>query len=1840
MKKKLLSLYTFLTFVGIIPSRALYAQPIIPAQDGTGTLVNQNGNLIDINGGSFSGDGTNLFHSFQQFGLSAEQTATFLANPDIRNILGRVVGGDPSIINGLVQVTGGNPNLFLMNPAGFIFGPNARLNIPGDFTATTATGIGFGDNRWFDVFSPNDYASLSGIPSLFTFDVARPGIIINAGQLKLSEGKNLMLLGGSVINTGQLIAPSGGITITAVAGGSRVHISQPGRLLSLEVEAPTNSTGQVLPFTPKDLATLLTVGAGKLNTGLTVNPDNTVQLTHSGQVVPTEIGTTIAAGRLDVSNAVAGKLGGNINVFGNQVGIVDAQLIATGANGGGNIRIGGDYRGQGTVPNALRTLISGDSVIDASALQSGNGGYVIAWADQTTGFYGTINARGGNTSGNGGVVEVSGKENLIFRGNADLSGGSGSVTGTLLLDPLNITIVNGSGGANDNNLGQGSILFGSNPADTFTISETTLESLAPTANVVLEASNNITIDDLADNILSLKAANGSSTLGTSSGSVTFRADADRDGVGTFSMNPGDTISTRGGSLTIEGANLTIGGIEAGSTTLIGNEIDLVGGDNSIRAALPIDNRFFLYGLTLQSRTSGRNIVLGGAATSDPNSLNITATDLRAIRQTATPTFSANRQDFTSLTLNAGTGSIAVLGGLGSNSITFKANEVDFLGGANSIKTNSVTFEPQTSTQNVVVAGANDTGAGTLDLTATDLSALGLPNTTTSITIGSFGNSGSLTVLGLLQASSITLRADEIDFLGGPGSIRANSISLRPGSFTQNTVVGATTDSGAGTLDITTTDLNALSPVGSRFSSLSINGGSTGTLTVLSPLEASSISFQAGEINLLGGPGSIRTNSFTLGSGTVAQDIIVGGANDSGANTLDITTTDLAAFTPLQGQFSAIDIFGGNGTLTVQVPLTATGSISLRSDEINLTAGPGSIRANAVSLSSGSSGQNIAIGGTTEGGATLDITTTDLAAIALQPSPAGTFSTTTPTLTVESLFGIGSGNIEIVNPTAVNGSLSLETGTGVINLNQLLNVQGNLNFSTPRLFARTNAVASGAINFGGQLIIDGQTTFSSAGRIFVPGNITGTGELILSANDTLSTGGNIATSGASVALVSNRDLNLTSAVSTSGGNFRISSPGTVTVAAAIQTQGGALILDGTNVTSAVTLDSSNPAGRGGDVTVTARTGVVTTGDINSSGQSGGSVTVTAPTAITTGAINSSGSVGNGGNVTLDPEGDIQVTSINAQGGGNGVGGTVDITTGQFFRATGTFTDQNGVNASISTAGGQGGGPVIIRHGGGLLNIPFVVGDGSNNGTAGAITTGAGNVVLPPQSFPGPFTQGNVQIVTQQNPSLCPPVCKIDNLNSPDALANLFTTIEERFTDEYEDYLGIRGTRIKTLKEAQDTLKRIADETGVKTALVYAFFSSTDPPKSDQEPIWQSTGQGQGLDNFGRKKVDDSNQAPPSIDAPKNQSKLQLFVVTAEGVPIYKVVSEADLRTVARQVNNLFGLTQEPTSNQDELKNSAQRLYNWLVNSIQEDLAKRQINSLVFLMDRNLRSLPAAALYNGKAEHGKAGYLVENYYVSIMPSFSLTLTEGYINLNNSQTQILAGGATDFGGQPKDLPLVEVELKGITEMWSSPAPLLNAEFTPKAVRDIRQPPSKPFLIVHFGTHASFDTGSSSNTSLYFGRVSSGGANQTLSLKEFEKLALDNPRAELFVISACKTAMGDNTAELGFGGIAVKARVKSFLGTLWSVSDVGATAFMLTFYDQLKREGTKTKTEALNLAQREFLKPPGSGTRIKNNNLILAGTASNISRQFPLPDKYEDQDDFTHPYYWSAFTLVGNPW
>lgn len=305
-------LFLLSTITSLVPSPV--AAQISAAPDGTNTLVNSAGNTFNITGGTQAG--ANLFHSFQQFGLNQGQIATFLSNPAIANILGRVTGGDASVINGLVQVTGSNANLYLMNPAGIVFGANASLNVPAAFTATTANGIGVG-NGWFNATGANNYANLIGTPNGFAFTAAQPGAIANAGNLAVGQGQDLTLLGGTVVSTGSLAAPGGTVTVVAVPGERLVRVSQPGSLLSLEFQplsAGMSSPATAAPTLPQ----LLTGGNLNSATGLTVE-NGTVKLVGSG--------IAIAPGDVTARNVTAQTATLSAN---NNLTLVESQLQTTG----------------------------------------------------------------------------------------------------------------------------------------------------------------------------------------------------------------------------------------------------------------------------------------------------------------------------------------------------------------------------------------------------------------------------------------------------------------------------------------------------------------------------------------------------------------------------------------------------------------------------------------------------------------------------------------------------------------------------------------------------------------------------------------------------------------------------------------------------------------------------------------------------------------------------------------------------------------------------------------------------------------------------------------------------------------------------------------------------------------------------------------------------------------------------------------------------------------------------------------------------------------------------------------------------------------------------------------------------------------------------------------------------------------------------------------------------------------------------------------------------------------------------------------------------------------------
>jgi CHAT domain-containing protein len=215
----------------------------------------------------------------------------------------------------------------------------------------------------------------------------------------------------------------------------------------------------------------------------------------------------------------------------------------------------------------------------------------------------------------------------------------------------------------------------------------------------------------------------------------------------------------------------------------------------------------------------------------------------------------------------------------------------------------------------------------------------------------------------------------------------------------------------------------------------------------------------------------------------------------------------------------------------------------------------------------------------------------------------------------------------------------------------------------------------------------------------------------------------------------------------------------------------------------------------------------------------------------------------------------------------------------------------------------------------------------------------------------------------------------------------------------------------------------------------------------------------------------------------------------------------------------------------------------------------------------------------------------------------------------------GSEKFAEQ-NPLPAVPLELSLITNrLWQGKF-FLNSNFTVENLQSARS--SQPFGILHLATHAEFKSGDASKSYIQFN-------NSKLPLNQLQQLQLNDPPIELLVLSACRTAIGDEQAELGFAGLAVMAGVKSAMGSLWYVSDVGTLALMTTFYDELQR--APIKAEALRKTQVAMLK---GEVRLAGGQLITP------SGNFPLPPELVRLGDrnLTHPYYWSGFTMIGSPW
>ncbi|MGQ9869492.1 CHAT domain-containing protein [Leptodesmis sp.] len=345
------------------------------------------------------------------------------------------------------------------------------------------------------------------------------------------------------------------------------------------------------------------------------------------------------------------------------------------------------------------------------------------------------------------------------------------------------------------------------------------------------------------------------------------------------------------------------------------------------------------------------------------------------------------------------------------------------------------------------------------------------------------------------------------------------------------------------------------------------------------------------------------------------------------------------------------------------------------------------------------------------------------------------------------------------------------------------------------------------------------------------------------------------------------------------------------------------------------------------------------------------------------------------------------------------------------------------------------------------------------------------------------------------------------------------------------------------------------------------------------------------------------------------QLELLVVTAKGNAIRHRIPEA----TREQVMPLAQEFRLEVSDPRKLRTTsylpqAQQLYQWLVAPVKAELQARQINNLVFLMDTGLRSLPVAALQDGQK------FLIEDCSVGLMPSLSLTDTR-YRDIRDAK--LLTLGISESTQAQPPLPSVLVEVSTLVQQIWSGTSFLNENATLETLKTARQ--NRLYGIIHLATHADFLPGKVNNSYVQLW-------DDRLRLDQIRQLGWNDPQVELLVLSACDTALGDREAELGFGGLAVQSGVKTALTSLWAVNDVATAALITRFYKDLRT--APIKVEALRQAKLAMLRGQG----YIDNKQIRGVTPTGIPLPADIPGLQDTQ--LSHPYYWSAFTMIGNPW
>ena len=579
---------------------AAYAVPSTPlVVKGQATFA-QNGNVFTIT------NAPNTVINWQSFSINAGEVTRFIQQSSDSAVLNRIVGQDPSQIMGALQSNG---HVFLINPNGILFGRDSRVDVNG----LTASTLGMADAD----FLAGKQRFGGG---------AKAGAIVNQGAITTPSGGRVFLIASSVDNAGIITSPQGQVVLAA---GHSVQLVDSSNLsLQVVVSAPADravNLGQVIAQGGK-------VGIyGALVSQRGVVNANSAQMGANGKIVLRASGDAmLEAG--SVTSATGVGRGGDVSVEGVRVGMLgDARIDASGAAGGGSVLLGGGYQGKNALlKNAQQTLMGKNATIRADAIDSGNGGTVVLWSDASTRAIGTISARGGALNGNGGLVETSGKF-LDVNGIAVQAGARNGANGTWLLDPFDIEVTDALGTATLGDVDW----FGDLTGTLARINASTISTVAPGTNVVLQAENDVTFSQGVNPALggtgSLQVDAGNNIfvnapINTNGGALRLTANhaAFPHATGSVIVGAAGALNTGGGSANLNGFNVLLGGpVNTGDGNTTINAASQVKFDQNIATGnghLTVTGSDIAFGGTGTTATGGFMLFnnTGGTFTLGPN----------------------------------------------------------------------------------------------------------------------------------------------------------------------------------------------------------------------------------------------------------------------------------------------------------------------------------------------------------------------------------------------------------------------------------------------------------------------------------------------------------------------------------------------------------------------------------------------------------------------------------------------------------------------------------------------------------------------------------------------------------------------------------------------------------------------------------------------------------------------------------------------------------------------------------------------------------------------------------------------------------------------------------------------------------------------------------------------------------------------------------------------------------------------------------------------------------------------------------------------------------------------